>query len=207
MIYERQVGSRRVRVECDGMFRDAANDVLDTLSKLALNGSQLAPGQRVRFGWSILTLQPEPDGALRVCEPDFDSDPLSSTRATIDVTLSVLLAQANVARRAGVTPVDVGFEQSVITQTGAWNGERIALFRSASLDDLDSGWFIADPERIDTPPAESELESIRVYNLLKLWPVALSVFILPVGSTAEVDRERVLHVWDERGKELWSSTP
>ncbi len=206
MIYERQIGSTRVRVECDAKFVDAANDVLDTLSKLAMDGPPLASESRMRFGWSILTLQPEPDGALRVCEPNFNSDPLSSTHTTIDVTLSVLISQTDVARRAGVTPVDVGFEQSVITQTNALEGTRIALFRSASVDGLDSGWTIADPDRIDTPPAESELASIPVYNLLECWPVVLSVLILPVGFTAEVDRERVLHVWDDRGSDLWSGT-
>jgi hypothetical protein len=49
----------------------------------------------LRFGWSVLTLQAEPDGALRVCEPDFDANPRRQIRPTLDVTLYVITAQAS----------------------------------------------------------------------------------------------------------------
>lgn len=206
MINERRIDGTSLRIECDVAVAQAAEDVLETFARLAAAGSTLRAGLRLRFGWSVLTLQAEPDGALRVCEPDFDTDPRRQTRPNVDITLSVISAQVSLARRLNVKPVDVYFEQMLIAAPGALDGHELSLQRSAQASTDDSGWFLANPQRL-APTPENELEALPVYQLLHSWPTALVVLVLPVGFTALVDHTGVSAVWDEEGHEQLGTPP
>lgn len=205
MIVERTVGNARLRVECAARLAPAARDVLDTIERLAQRDPPLAAGWRIRLGWSVLTLKPDADDAMRVHEPDFAGDPRTRTVPTIDRTLDTIVAQARVARRVGITPVDVSFDQTLTVRDGALDAPRLGMLRSPPETDADSGWFVASTAELDDEPANAPAHTLPVYQLTEAWPVALAVLVLPAGYTAEVARDHIVHVWDAEGHECWQS--
>ena len=213
MMLERQIGGALLRIECAGRLAPAGRNVLDELERIAGKGATLGPGWRMRLGWSLLMLASDSDGALRLCEPDYERTPLTGMVPTLDWTLDVIAAQTRVARRVGVTPVDVAFDDDIAVRRGALDSTRVALLRSPPVGEHDSGWFAAAGKELDASPAddsaeqpgEDALERLPVYRLVTEWPLVLSVHVLPVGFSVELGRQHVVNVWDEKGHARWES--
>jgi len=199
----RMLCSRTVTVVCPRTQEPMADDLLDVLGRIAEKDPP-RPGLRVRFGWSILTLREQADGGLIVCEPDFDGDPLREVRPRIDTTLEVLARQTALVRRVGVTPVDLGFEQFVLVARGALSATELGLFRYEPERDDDTGWTISSPEHPGSAEDPDAFEAIRVFALLSLRPVVLSVLGLPPEFAAIIDGDQITAVMGPDGRNLLS---
>lgn len=194
----RRLAGRTVTASCAPGQEPLAADLLTVLERIG-DHSGLSAGLRIRFGWSVLTLREESDGALTVCEPDVGGDPLTEIRPRIDTTLAVLAEQTRVARRVGITPVDVGIEQFVIVAHGALGSSALRLVRSAP-DGEDSGWTLT-ADGLPLSENEDDYDATRVYMFLQLRRIVLSVLILPPGFTVVIRGDEIGGIFDESGRD------
>jgi hypothetical protein len=193
------VGGKPVSVACTAGQEPLAEDLLQTLARISERDG-LRPGSKVRFGWSVLTVRERTGGGLEVCEPDFDGDPLTQIRPQVSTTLGVLAQQTVLARRVGVTPVDVGFEQKLVVARGALDSTRLHLFRSDPASGDDSGWTVTSddaPGGVDDPDS---FETRRLFDFLHLRPVVLSALCLPPEFAVVIDGDRIETVFDAEGR-------
>lgn len=207
IIISRMIEETRVSIVCLPPQEALAEDVLTTLERIAAR-EPLCPGTRIRFGWSVLTLREENDGGLIVCEPDFANNPLRDVRPELSTTLDILAQQTAFARRVGVVPVDVTFDQYIIVSRGSLASDVLHLLRLTSSGADDSGWSISSGDQELSPDNPENFDPKRVYELLALRPAVLPVLILPPGFAAVLDRDdTVSAVFDTEGNELMRTNP
>ena len=197
----RTIAGRTVTASCEPPRAPLAEDVLTTLERIA-SSDPLRDGMRVRFGWSMLTLREDAGGALTVCEPDFDGDPLLEIRPVIDTTLQVTARQVAFARGVGITAADASFDEYVVTSRGALASPRLRLERRPPEADDDSGW-VASAEGSDPPDDPDALDAVRSYRLLSVRPAALGVLVAPTGFLVILDGDQLISVIDSRGERLF----
>jgi hypothetical protein len=202
MIHTRVISNQTVMLDCDPLLTPLADDVLDSLARIAVEKESLTDGMRIRFGWTLITLREQAKGQLMVCEPDFDGAPLTQIRPQLNTSLRVLAEQTLLLRRVGEEPVDVGFDQFVVAAPGALAAPTLQLTRSSGEAD-DSGWYIT---AIDTtPPQDPELlQVLRVFSLLSLRPSLMQVLALPPGYSVVMEQESIAGVWDIEGRDRWA---
>jgi hypothetical protein len=175
--FERNIDGQTLRAVAESGQAALVEDIFTLVERLARR-DQLRQGMRFRFGWTMLTIEPEGD-AWMLCEPDFDRDPLVRVRRRIDVSLDVMAKQAAFAHAQRIEPLDACFDQIVIAGRGALGQPNIQAFRDLP-DAEDSGWSITV---VGAEPAEDPdaFEVIQVYRLLRLGPELLPLLVLPVG--------------------------
>jgi hypothetical protein len=190
MITERMICGRRVLAECAPEHMRAAQDIL---AELAASGRPLEEGQRVRFGWSLLTLRAEGEG-LRVWEPDFAGDSENGLSPTLDTTIAIIDSQLKWLRLLGEDGLDASFDQRVVLAKAALAAPNIFALRSEPNGEIDSGWSVAPVPRPGEQIDMSGLETTPIHRLLAARPGLLAVLALPVGYLVTLSGNDVVEV-------------
>lgn len=202
MLYRASIGDLALAVECDSRFANSVQALIDRLRRLNNEGVPLRAGSRIRYGWSILTLRAE-GGSMRLCEPDFDADPVQQIRSTLDTTLAVVEQQTTALHRSGLTGMNVLFSEDVFVRNRALEAPNQFLKRQVPAGDADSGWYIGNLERIGTGEPDDTYEIIQVFQLLRRRPAILQALLLPIGYVVVVRNDAIAEVLDNDGKSYW----
>jgi hypothetical protein len=205
------MGKHTLRVEtlklvacCDDAFATQAESMLEAVASFRDKGRGLGDGVTVQFGWSLLTLRQRGD-ELIVCEPDFDSDPLTRIREDVTCTLAVLTGQAAVINLLGVEPEEVHFNDWVLVYRGCLDEQRVFLYRHEREPEV-SGWSV-DPVDSPLPEVKEEnFEFLRVFELLSRRPELLKVMGLPEGYMVFFKGDRIDAVFDENERDVWEAS-
>ena len=191
--------------DCADMVQSQCRGMLAAVASLAGQGSGIADGVKVQFGWSVLTIRQEGSN-FRVCEPDFDGDPFTQVRPDVTCTLAVLAMQVGVVRRVGVDPVEVRFDEKVVLRRGVLAEPHVFLNRGQPTEG-DSGWFVGPVEGPEYDPDDlSQFEAIRVYELWRERRPLLSVLGLPPGHIAVFRGDTIESVMSPAGEDVWAKT-
>ena len=161
----------------------------------------------VEVGWTTFVLRLQPEGSLRVCEPDYDGDPFRSLRPEVTTSLTVLAAQIDLARSLSIEAVPCRFDQKLVVRKGVLDEARIFANRQPPNGE-DSGWYIgpAHDGRATAPaPRAEDLESMRLYQLLARRPTVLYALALPPGYTVVWQGHNIQALADPQGRNLWHS--
>jgi hypothetical protein len=199
-----RVGDVELVASCDDTYARPARSLLEAVASFHGKGKGLADGVTVQFGWSLLTLRRRGD-ELRVCEPDFDGNPLSEVREDVTCTLAVLVEQAVVVNRLDVEPVEVRFDETVLLARGCLAERRVYLERSEP-EAGDSGWYVGP---VDSPAPEQRPENfewLRVYELLGRRAPLLQALGLPTGYLVVFDGDQIDAVLDEDEQDVWAAS-
>lgn len=207
----RQAGERTFVARCEARAASNADWLLQTIAGFQQQDKPFADGDRIRFGWSILTLRRKGADWL-VCEPDFTRDPVTDVREDVSLTLTIASAQGYVAGRVGVKPADCFFLDWVLVKKGSLAVPRIYMQREDPVAEGDSGWYVAPlPPPGAEPPKEDpkarldpkNYERTPSHRLLTVRPGLLQALALPTGYFVVLDGEEIVGVVDPKGKDVW----
>jgi len=199
--------SKAIEVRCEDKLREQGQWLADTIAEFEGRGRALSDGVALDVGWTTFVLRIQPDGSLRVCEPDYAADPFKSLRPEVTTSLTVLAAQIDLARSLDLEAVPCRFDQKLIVRKGALNEARIFANRREA-NGGDSGWYVgpAHDGRPGDPPKAEDLETLRLYQLLARRPAILYALALPTGYTVVWKGHDIEALADAQGRNLWHQT-
>lgn len=205
--------SKPVEVRCEDNLREQGQWLADTVAEFESRGRGLGDGVTVEVGWTTFVLRAQPDGSLRVCEPDYDTDPFKTLRPEVTTSLTILAAQIDLVRAISLRnslnleAVPCHFDQKVVVRKGVLGEARVFANRQQPSRE-DSGWYIgpAHDGNAAAPPKAEDLESLRLYQLLKRRPTILYALALPVGYTVVWNGHNIEALADPKGRNLWHQT-
>jgi hypothetical protein len=204
MEHRRKIGGNVIIVSVADDLGPLAEDLLDTLAKLDAKGPTLHDGSRIAYGWTLLTLEEgyEQEPTLMVCEPDYFDDPLQSTLPSFTDTARVLFDQGSVCKSLNVEPVASWYTHEVRLAPGVLDEDKVYLLRRAPASDHDTGWYVG-PLATRDELKEEELETIKVYELLRRRRDLLHAMALPVGYLAVYFGSIIDAILDPNNKEVF----
>jgi hypothetical protein len=196
--------SKPVEVRCEDNLREQGQWLADTIAEFEARGRALDDGVAVQVGWTTFVLRQQPEGSLRVCEPDYAADPFKTLRPEVTTSLTVLVAQMDLVRAMLTEPMPCRFDQKLVVRKGALDEARIFANRQPPNGD-DSGWYIgpAHDGRPAPPPKAEDLESMRLYQLLQRRPAILYAMALPPGYTVVWNGHTIEALADPQGQNQW----
>jgi len=195
--------SKPVEVRCEDNLREQGQWLADTIAESEARGRGLEDGVAVDIGWTSFVLRAQPDGSLRVCEPDYAADPFKTLRPEVTTSLTVLTAQMDLARAMLVEAVPCRFDQKLVVRKGVLNETRVFANRQPPNGE-DSGWYVGPAaDGAAAPPKAEDLESMRLYELLQRRPTILYAMALPPGYTVIWNGHTIEALADPQGNNLW----
>jgi hypothetical protein len=190
----------RIQVASKAVPINDVEGILHGLEERVAAGERFKGGETIQIGWMLTKLEPDPDGALHVTEPDMKSIPIKFVRS-IDNTLRQLRSQKDTVE--SVMPSDqLSFPfitQSAVVHVNYKTTKRLALDRAAP-DGADSGWWLSDLNEKSTTHEPKNYTKISLYQLAIDRPDLVKFFALPAGLQAVVDGNLIGVLKD--GKEL-----
>jgi len=178
--------SRPVEVRCEDNLREQGQWLADTIAEFEARGRALGDGVAVDVGWTTFVLREQPDGSLRVCEPDYGADPFKAIRPEVTTSLTVLAGQIDLVRSLNLEAVPCRFDQKLVVRKGVLNEARLFANRQ--------------------PPSGDDLESMRLYQLLQRRPTILYAMAVPPGYTVVWNGHNIEALADPQGRNLWHSS-
>ncbi len=186
----KSLSSIPVRVHFDDGLEVEAAALLDLLARQHADGLVLAPGLRLRVGWTFLVLQ-ETDGELVVCEPDYTGNPFQQLRSDVSTFLRVTASHQWLAAMLGVTPTEASFQDKIIYAAGVFDAKRLYAERlPPNAEKNDSGWFYGyrDDDGDNSP---QNLRAAGLYELLLRKPILMQTTVLPAGCLVILEDDRI----------------
>jgi hypothetical protein len=191
----------KLRVYCEKIYKPQAEWVIQTLKRILEKPGRLVSGVKIRFGWTVFTLQLVEEEFI-VCEPDFLTNPFEGLSRDITTSLSVLTQQRDFIKQIRIEPRETAFQDKVVLAKGCLSETKIYLERSTTITEMDSGWFIGYVD--DETDKNKNLEAIYVYELLKYRASLLKVLNLPANYLVVFDEDKIEVVLDENDEGIYS---
>jgi hypothetical protein len=116
------------------------------------------------------------------------------------MTLDVLSQQVPLLRTVGEDGVDARYDQQLTVNPKAVTAPDIFLKRDVPEFGEDTGWFLGNLTDLeDARPAE-QLQSVRVYELLRWRPALMAPLVLPSGYLVIIRGFAIAAVFDRNMK-------
>lgn len=191
----------KIRIYCEEVYQPQAEWTLNTLKRIFEENDSLCDGVKIKFGWTVFTLQYK-NAEFLVLEPNFLENPFEDLSYDITTSVSVLVKQRDFIAKIGVKPKEISFQDKVILAKGSLSETKIYLERSDTTKKNDSGWFIGYVE--DESNKNKQLEAIYLYELLKFRSSLLKVLNLPTNFLVIFNGDKVQSVLNENDKQIYS---
>jgi hypothetical protein len=203
MNYTFHTTRHKLVASCRTDLKDPVNDLFMKLNEIDKKEPPLRNGTTIDFGWSRLMLKGD-ERELVIHEPDFNHNPLSDFLPQVDTTLDVLTRQVSVLNLLRIRGTLAYYSHHVILSKGCLGKEKIYLERSEGTQKDDTGWFIGDVDNKTENDSPENFEILRVFELLQKRPALMQVLALPPGFLVIFLKDRIVQVFDEAGKNLWT---
>jgi hypothetical protein len=204
--YRRKILGTSLALTCDADYADYAERFFDEMTEQVSAGGKLFEKMCIQNGWSVVTLRSK-GNILQVCEPDFDSDPMTAVRPDLTTTFKIYDQQAQALQLANATAgTPVRFDDTVMAALGCLEKDRLLLYHAVDPAG-ESGWIVQElgvPVPTNVPP-ETWLGAVHVWELLRLCPRILCALWLPNGYRAIFDQDGITAIGDADGQKVWEA--
>lgn len=204
MNYTFHTTRHKLVTSCRADLKDQVNELFMKLNEIDKKEPPLRNGTTIDFGWSKLMLKGD-ERELVIHEPDFYHNPLSDFLPRVDNTLDVLTQQVSLLNQLRIRGTTAYYSHQLILSKGCLGKEKIYLERSEGTQKDDTGWFIGDVDNKTDSDSPENFEILRVFELLQKRPALMQVLALPPGFLVVFLKDRIVQVFDDAGKNLWTN--
>lgn len=140
-------------------------------------GARFAAGETVQYGWALLLLQADTDGALSLWEPDFKSMPIAWSRGCGQALRHAALQHA-VCEIVRVEPAISSLRQPAVVSAGFPTAMDGFVMSREPDDGGGSGWLLRELE-----PPDHDATLMSLYQAAIAQPRIIPFLALPPGTT------------------------
>ena len=185
-----QIEDKTVNIKCDEKLKNAVDALFEVLKGLQAQRNIFDEEFILCAGWSYYFFK-EYEDHWQILAPDFKKDPNKYRTDNLTVPLMVQNLQSETLNTAGVKPetggVPVNFRNTMLVLKDAMTAKNVYFNRTEPESENDSGWYMGlmGDENEDHQPEDYAL--VQTSELLKVRPLALRIFGMPVGTLAVFD--------------------
>lgn len=203
--FKNEVGDKIVHINCDEKLENAVAALTEVLRGLQAQKNIFDEEFILCAGWSYYFFK-ECDGYWQILAPDYKKDPNKFRTDNLTIPLMVQNLQSETISTSGVSPetggIPVNFRNTMLVLKEAMTAKHVYFNRSKPENDNDSGWYLGlmGDENENHDPEDYAL--VQTSELLKVRPLALRIFGMPVGTLAVFDGNLLTALVDENDNPL-----
>lgn len=188
-------------------FSLQADPALAAPARMLLRSLQSVPADEMRDGYmfeagfSVFTCTAA-EGGYQLLSPDYKDSPLVNTTTDLSAALWVLLEQALLLKKCGISGAPTRFDDEIVVAEGALESPLISMQRYSDLGG--SGWCVEALAMEDGvwQTVSAPYSTVYAYELFALRPALLRVLALPREYLVVFEENSIADILNEKNESL-----
>ena len=98
----------------------------------------------------------------------------------------------------------ISFQDTILVKKTALTSNNLYFEKQVKKQDNDSGWYMGNLDDKDKSNNPEDYTTIKLYELLKICPMGISILNLPVGAMAIIKNNEIVGICDSNNKEVYA---
>lgn len=167
--------------------------------------NKMREGYRFEIGFSVFTCRYEGDG-YQILAPDYSGSPFRDTTEDLTISLWVLLEQAQLLKKYGLSGSPTRFDDEVVVAENALESRIVCLQRYSDLGENTSGWCIEavrenEDGSIEMVEAE-RYETMYAYQIMVKRSSLIKILAFPYDYVVVFDGEEISEILNSNNESI-----
>lgn len=136
---------------------------------------------------------------------NYKENPFKDFTDDLTLSLDIMKNQLLITKKTGlISDEAISFQDTILVKKTALTSSNLYFEKQVKKQDNDSGWYMGNLDDKDKSNNPEDYTTIKLYELLKICPMGISILNLPVGAMAIIKNNEIVGICDSNNKEVYA---
>lgn len=136
---------------------------------------------------------------------NYKENPFKDFTEDLTLSLDIMKNQLLITKKTGlISDETISFQDTILVKKTALTSNNLYFEKQVKKQDNDSGWYMGNLDDKDKSNNPEDYTTIKLYELLKICPMGISILNLPVGAMAIIENNEIVGICDSNNKEVYA---
>lgn len=183
---------------------DIVNLFEETLKKEEENYNIINDDRIIQIGFNFYKIK-NVNNEFQIFAVNYKENPFKDFTDDLTLSLDIMKNQLLITKKTGlVSDETISFQDTILVKKTALTSNNLYFEKQVKKQDNDSGWYMGNLDDKDKSNNPEDYTTIKLYELLKICPIGISILNLPVGAMAIIKNNEIVGICDSNNKEVYA---
>lgn len=183
---------------------DIVNLFEETLKNEENNYNIIKDNKIIQIGFNFYKIK-NINNEFQIFAVNYNENPFKDFTEDLTLSLDIMKNQLLITKKTGlISDETISFQDTILTKKAALSSNNLYFEKQVKKQDNDSGWYMGNLDDKDKSNNPEDYTTIKLYELLKICPMAISILNLPVGAMAIIKDNEIVGICDSNNKEVYA---
>ena len=183
---------------------DIVNLFEETMKKEEENYNIINDDKIIQIGFNFYKIK-NVNNEFQIVTVNYKENPFKDFTEDLTLSLDIMKNQLLITKKTGlISDEAISFQDTILVKKTALTSNNLYFEKQVKKQDNDSGWYMGNLDDKDKSNNPEDYTTIKLYELLKICPMAISILNLPVGAMAIIKDNEIVGICDSNNKEVYA---
>lgn len=183
---------------------DIVNLFEETLKNEENNYNIIKDNKIIQIGFNFYKIK-NINNEFQIFAVNYNENPFKDFTEDLTLSLDIMKNQLLITKKTGlISDETISFQDTILAKKTALSSNNLYFEKQVKKQDNDSGWYMGNLDDKDKSNNQEDYTTIKLYGLLKICPMAISILNLPVGAIAIIKDNEIVGICDSNNKEVYA---
>ena len=183
---------------------DIVNLFEETLKKEEENYNIINDDKIIQIGFNFYKIK-NVNNQFQILAVNYKENPFKDFTEDLTLSLDIMKNQLLITKKTGlISDEAISFQDTILVKKTALSSNNLYFEKQVKKQDNDSGWYMGNLDDKDKSNNPEDYTTIKLYELLKICPMGISILNLPVGAMAIIKNNEIIGICDSNNKEVYA---
>lgn len=189
-------------------YHNTADDIVnlfeETLKKEEDNYNIIEDNKIMQIGFNFYKIK-NVNNEFQIFAVNYKENPFKDFTDDLTLSLDIMKNQLLITKKTGlISDEAISFQDTILVKKTALTSNNLYFEKQVKKQDNDSGWYMGNLDDKDKSDNPEDYTTIKLYELLKICPMGISILNLPVGAMAIIKNNEIIGICDSNNKEVYA---
>ena len=183
---------------------DIVNLFVETMKKEEENYNIINDDKIIQIGFNFYKIK-NVNNEFQIVTVNYKENPFKDFTEDLTLSLDIMKNQLLITKKTGlISDEAISFQDTILVKKTALTSNNLYFEKQVKKQDNDSGWYMGNLDDKDKSNNPEDYTTIKLYELLKICPMGISILNLPVGAMAIIKNNEIVGICDSNNKEVYA---
>lgn len=189
-------------------YHNTTDDIInlfeETMKKEEENYNIINDDKIIQIGFNFYKIK-NVNNEFQIVTVNYKEDPFKDFTDDLTLSLDIMKNQLLITKKTGlISDETISFQDTIFVKKTALTSNNLYFEKQVKKQDNDSGWYMGNLDDKDKSNNPEDYTTIKLYKLLKICPMGISILNLPVGAMAIIKNNEIVGICDSNNKEVYA---